>query len=137
MPDVKRWPTSRLLYTAARLVEQGLNRKLRNLGLTYAAVIALDAVAATGPITQAGLAHVIHVRAQTLGPTLLKLESRGYINRRPGNRNSHYVSITDTGKQLLHEAHALELEVLADFDVDPDGLRDELENIVLNAPKDD
>ncbi|WGM22861.1 MarR family transcriptional regulator (plasmid) [Paenarthrobacter sp. OM7] len=135
MPDVKRWPTSRLLYTAARLVEQGLNEKLRNLGLTYPSVIALDALAATGPITQAGLADVIYVRAQTLGPTLQKLESQGHIDRRPGNRNSHYVSITDAGKRLLHEARALELEVLAKFDVNPDGLRDELENIVLKAPK--
>ncbi|WP_369745656.1 MarR family winged helix-turn-helix transcriptional regulator [Paenarthrobacter sp. AMU7] len=138
MPDVKHWPTSRLLSTAARLIEQGWNEKLRSLGLTYPAVIALDAVAATGPITQTALAEVIHVRGQTLGPTLHRLESQGYINRlhAPGDRRSQYVSITDAGNGMLREAHALERAVLEDFDVDPGGLWEELESIVLKAPKD-
>ncbi|WGM22871.1 MarR family transcriptional regulator (plasmid) [Paenarthrobacter sp. OM7] len=135
MPELEHWPTSRLLSTAARLVEQGWNEQLRSLDLTYPAVIALEALAATGPITQTRLAHVIRVQGQTIGPTLHKLESQGYISRRhaPGDRRSQYVSITDEGKDLLERARSLERIMLANFSIDPSELRDPLENIVHNA----
>ncbi|WP_159701069.1 MarR family winged helix-turn-helix transcriptional regulator [Arthrobacter sp. 18067] len=136
MPDMDRWPTSRLLSTAARLVELAWNEKLRPLGLTYPAVLTLDTVATAGPITPGKLAQSVRVQAQTMGPLLSRLESRGYILRQPNrfDRRSQLVSITEVGLALLEQSHRLESIVLSAVKLDSDGLREELLAIVRHAP---
>lgn len=132
MPDMERWPTSRLLSTAARLVELAWNEKLRPLGLTYPAVLTLDAVAAAGPIAPGKLAQNIRVQAQTIGPLLARLESRGFIVREANrfDRRGQLVSITALGKELLEQSHGLENAALANVDLDSESLRKELIAIV-------
>ena len=49
MPDMRLWPTGRLLSTAARLLEHAWNEKLNDIGLNYAGLITLDVLAASGP----------------------------------------------------------------------------------------
>lgn len=68
MPDMEQWPPTRLLFTAARLVELSWNIKLQNLGLTFASVVALEAAATTGPINQRKSAEIIRVQPQHLDP---------------------------------------------------------------------
>ena len=51
MPDMRLWPTGRLLSTAARLLEHAWNEKLNDIGLNYAGLITLDVLAANGPTT--------------------------------------------------------------------------------------
>ena len=135
MPDMERWPTSRLLSTAARLVELAWNDKLRPLGLTYPAVLTLDAVATGGPITPGDLARSVRVQAQTMGPLLTRLESRGYIRREPNrfDRRSQLVLITDLGLSLLEQSHDQESTVLSAVDLDSEGLREELLAIVRHT----
>jgi MarR family transcriptional regulator, organic hydroperoxide resistance regulator len=132
MPEMELWPTVRLLSTAARLLEHAWNERLRSLGLTHAGVIALDVLAAKGPMTQAMLADMVSVQAQTIGKTLARLESSGYIDRRanPSDRRSHEVSITAAGDAVRESTRDLEVSVLASRNVDTDTLRKELQILV-------
>lgn len=129
---MERWPTGRLLSTAARLVEHAWNEKLSAMGLTHAGVIALDVLAAKGPMTQAMLAQIVRVQAQTMGKTLTRLEAHGHISRERSlsDRRSHVVSITDAGSAALVEAKELERVVLSTVAIDTDKLRRELQTVV-------
>ena len=101
-----RWPTGRLLSTAARLVEHSWNEKLGAIGLTHAGVIAMEVLSANGPMTQAQLAQLVRVQAQTMGKTLSRLEAHGHISRQrsTSDRRSQVVSLTDQGRQAVTAA---------------------------------
>jgi DNA-binding MarR family transcriptional regulator len=130
---MRLWPTGRLLSTAARLVEHAWNEKLGDIGLTHAGVIALDVLAAKGPLTQSVLAQIVRVQAQTIGKTTQRLEAHGYVRRQrsESDRRSQVVSITDAGTSAREKARKLERSVLASAAVDADKLRTELRAIVL------
>ncbi|UYY81932.1 MarR family transcriptional regulator [Arthrobacter sp. YA7-1] len=132
MPDIERWPTGRLLSTAARLVEHAWDENLREIGLTHAGVIALEVLAVTGPITQTALAQIVRVQAQTMGQTLSRLETHGHISRRrsPEDRRVHVVSLTDVGKEALERAVESEQQVLAQVSIDTSMFRQELKVLV-------
>jgi DNA-binding MarR family transcriptional regulator len=127
-----RWPTGRLLSTAARLVEHSWNEKLGAIGLTHAGVIAIEVLAAQGPMTQAQLAQFVRVQAQTMGKTLSRLEAHGHIARvrSTSDRRSHVVSLTERGKEAATAAVEMERSVLAAASIDPDVLRQELQAVV-------
>ena len=132
MPDIERWPTGRLLSTAARLVEHSWDENLREIGLTHAGVIALEVLAVTGPITQTMLAQIVRVQAQTMGQTLNRLEVHGHISRRRSSddRRVHVVSMTNHGAQALERAEEAEKRVLADVPIDVSMFRQELKVVV-------
>ena len=132
MPDMDRWPTGRLLSTAARLVEHSWNEKLGAIGLTHAGVIAMEVLSAQGPMTQAQLAQLVRVQAQTMGKTLSRLEAHGHISRErsASDRRSHVVTLTDRGREAVVAAADMERSVLAAASIDPDSLRHELQSVV-------
>jgi DNA-binding MarR family transcriptional regulator len=132
-----RWPTGRLLSTAARLVEHSWNEKLGAIGLTHAGVIAIEVLAAQGPMTQAQLAQYVRVQAQTMGKTLSRLEAHGHIARvrSTSDRRSHVVSLTERGKEAATAAVEMERSVLAAASIDPDVLRQELQAVVRQLAK--
>lgn len=128
------WPTGRLLSTAARLVEHSWNAKLADAGLTHAGVIALDVLStAEEPMSQAKIAHRVRVQNQTMGKTLTRLESRGYVRRQPSpsDRRSQVVSITDLGAKVINEARDVDGAILTRVAVDGGKLRKELQTIIL------
>ncbi|WAH96659.1 MarR family winged helix-turn-helix transcriptional regulator [Arthrobacter sp. MMS18-M83] len=132
MPDMERWPTGRLLSTAARLVEHAWNEKLRGMGLTHAGVIVMEVLAVKGPTTQSMLAQIVRVQAQTMGKTLARLEAHGHVSRTRGisDRRSQVVSLTEAGERTLGLATQLEREVLEPVPVDTAKLRRELQALV-------
>jgi DNA-binding MarR family transcriptional regulator len=132
MPDMDRWPTGRLLSTAARLVEHSWNEKLGAIGLTHAGVIAMEVLSVNGPMTQAHLAQLVRVQAQTMGKTLSRLEAHGHISRErsTSDRRSHVVTLTDRGREAVLAAADMERSVLAAASIDPDVLRQELQAVV-------
>ncbi|MEZ2389194.1 MarR family winged helix-turn-helix transcriptional regulator [bacterium RCC_150] len=132
MPDMERWPTGRLLSTAARLVEHAWNEKLSGMGLTHAGVIVMEVLAAKGPTTQTTLAQIVRVQAQTMGKTLSRLEAHGHVSRARSvsDRRSQVVSLTEAGERTLGVAAQLEREVLAPVPVDTATLRQELQSLV-------
>lgn len=126
------WPTGRLLSTAARLVEHSWNEKLGTIGLTHAGVIAMEVLSANGPMTQAHLAQLVRVQAQTMGKTLSRLEAHGHISRErsTSDRRSHVVDLTAQGREAVTAAAEMERSVLASASIDPDVLRQELRAVV-------
>lgn len=139
MPDLEQWPTGRLLTTAARLVEHAWNERLVSIGVTHAGVIALGVLEAQGAMTQASLAHMVRVQAQTMGKTLARLEARGHISRTRSDvdRRSHAVSITGEGKRVLSEAQNVERTLIAGEGLVSSELRLHLQAVIrdLGAPR--
>lgn len=102
----------RLLATAARLVQRRQDEALAPLGLTRAAVIALEAVAPR-PLNQEQLAAKVHVQSQTLGRVLARLESQGLVTRTrsQSDRRQLQVELTEAGKDALDAAREAENNV--------------------------
>lgn len=139
MPDLEQWPTGRLLTTAARLVEHAWNERLVDIGVTHAGVIALGVLADQGAMTQASLAHIVRVQAQTMGKTLARLESRGHVTRVRNDldRRSHMVSISPAGRKVLDAAEDIERTLIGGGGLVSDELRSHLQKVIreLGAPR--
>lgn len=132
MPDMKQWPTGRLLSTAARLVEHAWNERLSSIGITHAGVIGLGVLADQGPLTQAHLAQIVHVQAQTIGKTLARLENHGHVTRVRNDldRRSHMVSITAAGREALASAHDVETTIVNGDELMSEELRTNLFSVI-------
>lgn len=100
----------RLLAMAARLVQRRYDEALAPLGLTRAAVIALEAVSAR-PLNQEQLAAKVLVQSQTLGRVLARLESQGLVTRTrsEADRRQLHVELTDAGRRALEAARGAEI----------------------------
>lgn len=105
-PDHDRsdWVTGRLLGTAARLVEQSWNARLREHGVSHAGLVVLSTLL-VGPTSQRELAADQHVTEQTIGRTIAHLEATGHVIRRsdPADRRRRVVELTTAGAALLTE----------------------------------
>ena len=126
------WPPNRLLSTAARLVEHAWNESLASLGITHAGVMALGVLHDEGSMTQAQLAHKVHVQAQTMGKTLHRLEVHGHVTRSKNvlDRRSHVVSISPEGEKVLEAASTLENDLLGEGTLMDEHLRRSLVEII-------
>lgn len=110
-----------LLSQAARLVQRHQDDVLAPLGLTRAAVIALEGLA-PGALNQEQLATAVHAKSQTMGKILARLQLAGLVSRsrHPRDRRQLIIGLTGAGREALEaaqqaEAHALppELDVTA------------------------
>lgn len=112
-PDAR--DSYRLITVAARLVQRRQDDALAHLGLTRAAVIALEGLAA-GPLNQERLAEAVRVQSQTLGRVLTRLEAAGHITRRrqPTDRRQFKVELTDAGRAALEAARQAEVNAYPD-----------------------
>lgn len=139
MPNMEQWPTGRLLSTAARLVEHAWNERLGAIGVTHAGVIALGVLEDQGARTQASLAQLIHVQAQTMGKTLARLENHGHVARVRSDldRRSHTVSISAAGTVALAAAREVETSLVLGNDALSEELRGHLFSVIqgLTATK--
>lgn len=125
-----------LLSTAARLVQRRLDEALAPLGLTRAAVIALQAVSPR-PLNQEQLAAMVHVQSQTMGRVMTRLEAEGLVTRTrdPNDRRQFQVAITDAGEAALKAASAAEnAAVPTEFD-GWEILREQLSRFVESFPE--
>jgi DNA-binding MarR family transcriptional regulator len=98
---------------AARLIQRRQDQALADLGLTHAAVIALQGLTA-GPLNQENLAAEIKVRSQSLGRVLARLEGEGLVTRTSSSRDrrSNDVALTDAGLDALAAAREVEKDAL-------------------------
>ncbi|MFE4544690.1 MarR family winged helix-turn-helix transcriptional regulator [Arthrobacter sp. NPDC056727] len=112
-PDADQWGPHQLLSMAARLVQRRQDQALAELGLTHAAVIALQGLL-EGPLNQEQLAADIKVRSQSIGRVLSRLEGAGLVSRASSSvdRRHNEVSITAAGRQALEAARKAEQEAL-------------------------
>ncbi|MEZ2391369.1 MarR family winged helix-turn-helix transcriptional regulator [bacterium RCC_150] len=130
-PDIERWPTGRLLSTAARLSTHAWNEHLKSADLTHAGFVALDVLTTTGPLTPSRLAQIVHVKAQTIGRILARLERHGYVTRKrnPKDRRLMLVTVTESGAHVLKQAVESEQQLLS-LALDTQALRHDLKLIV-------
>lgn len=101
--NTAHWTTSRLLSTAARLNDHHQNLRLMDLNVTQAGATTLKALSDSGPISQANLAVLVHVQAQTMGKVLEKLELKGLVSRARNTWDGRSIRtrITKRGKTVL------------------------------------
>jgi DNA-binding MarR family transcriptional regulator len=106
-----------LLSQAARLVQRHQDDVLAPLGLTRAAVIALEGLA-PGALNQEQLASSVHAKSQTMGKILARLQLAGLVSRsrHPQDRRQLIIGLTGAGREALAaaqqaEAHALPPEL--------------------------
>lgn len=132
MPHIQEWSISRLMSTAARMLEHNWNRQLQSLGLTHAGVMALDVISREGSLTQAQVAHKVGVQAQTMGKTLTRLEAHGHIARQRStmDRRSYLMVITDKGQDALNQATNIEEELAGTGVLNHGELREALEQVI-------
>jgi DNA-binding MarR family transcriptional regulator len=107
------WRTDQLLSMAARVVERRKDQALAALGLTHAAVIALQGLLA-GAMNQEQLARRIGVQSQSLGKVLGRLEESGLVTRTRDqqDRRQLTVALTPSGSSALATAHQIERDAL-------------------------
>lgn len=133
-PDARN--SYRLLVVAARLVQRRQDDALAPLGLTRAGVIALEGLA-SGPRNQEQLAAIIHVRSQTLGRVLTRLEEGGHITRtrQTADRRQFKVELTAAGEAAIAAAREAEINAYpAGRDISWKVLREELAKFVSALP---
>ncbi|WIE75897.1 MarR family transcriptional regulator [Curtobacterium sp. MCSS17_007] len=114
----EQWPLGRLLSAAARAVEREWDERLRAIGLTHAALIAIDILLRTGPTGADTLARTAHVQPQTMSRTLERAERDGLVERtaHPEDRRRRVVTVTDAGRRAWETARHIEREVLPEDD---------------------
>lgn len=98
-----------MLSTAARLTEHHQNQQLIDLGVTHASATTLKVLSESGPVSQARLAHLIHVQAQTMGKVLEKLELKGLVLRArdTSDGRSIRVRITLRGQSVVQRINEM------------------------------
>ncbi|MBG6225262.1 DNA-binding MarR family transcriptional regulator [Arthrobacter sp. CAN_A2] len=140
MPELNDWSTSRLLTTAARIVEHSWNEKLLSIGITHAGLTTLGVLEREGTLTGVRLAQLVHVQAQTVGRTLDRLEKRGLVTRlrNTADRRSQRITVTSAGLKALERAKNIENELMAEDGLASEDLRDRLKTVILElGPKKD
>ncbi|WP_065961469.1 MarR family transcriptional regulator [Curtobacterium sp. UCD-KPL2560] len=117
--SAEEWPLGRLLSAAARAVERDWDERLRAVGLTHAALVAIDILLRTGPTGADTLARTARVQPQTMSRTLERAERDGLVERTPHPEDGRrrVVAVTEGGKRAWDTAQHIEREVLPD---DPD-----------------
>ncbi|QCR42348.1 MarR family transcriptional regulator [Curtobacterium sp. SGAir0471] len=110
----EQWPLGRLLSAAARAVEREWDERLRAVGLTHAALVAIDILLRTGPTGADTLARTARVQPQTMSRTLERAERDGLVERtsHPEDRRRRVVTVTDEGRRAWETAQHIEREVL-------------------------
>lgn len=114
----EQWPLGRLLAAAARAVEREWDERLRAIGLTHAALVAIDILLRTGPTGADTIARTARVQPQTMSRTLERAERDGLVERtsHPEDRRRRVVSVTDAGRRAWETAQHIEREVLPEDD---------------------
>lgn len=110
----EQWPLGRLLSAAARSVERDWDERLRAIGLSHAAVVAIDILIRTGPTGADAIARTARVQPQTMSRTLERMERDGLVERapHPADRRRRVVSVTPAGRSAWETARHIEREVL-------------------------
>ncbi|MFL0361053.1 MarR family winged helix-turn-helix transcriptional regulator [Curtobacterium flaccumfaciens] len=128
----EQWPLGRLLSAAARSVERDWDERLRAIGLSHAAVVAIDILIRTGPTGADTIARTARVQPQTMSRTLERMERDGLVERtpHPADRRRRVVSVTPAGRSAWETARHIEREVLPE---DP-ALRTALGKLLAGPP---
>lgn len=131
--EIDDWSVSRLLRTAARLNEHYENERLAARGITQATLSQLR-VLQRGPITQTTLARSVHIKPQTAGQSLERLEAAGLVQRRrsQADRRVLLAELTAAGWELLFVLDEEEHQTDVSTGMANRSFREALEKVILS-----
>lgn len=103
--DLTRWPTGRLLSSAARRVEREWNAHLATWDLNHASFPVLIVLAQRSH-SQRELATATGVTEQTMSRILARMERTGYLTRDPHGQDKrrHVISLSPAGAAVMRAA---------------------------------
>ena len=103
--DVSRWPTGRMLSSAARRVEREWNTHLAAWDLNHASLPVLVLLSQRAH-SQRELAAATGVTEQTMSRILTRMERTGYLTRRPhgDDKRRHVITLSAAGETTMREA---------------------------------
>jgi DNA-binding MarR family transcriptional regulator len=97
--DVEK--TADLLHSAAIRLLRYVRKEDAASGVTGAQLSVLSVLVFAGPQTLGALAQAEQVRPPTMSQLVAELERRGLAQRRPLDRRSIQVSVTEKGRRLM------------------------------------
>ena len=74
-----------LLYQTTRAISQGVNQVLVESGLYSSEWSIIVTIKENGPISQIALANYLNIEPAAISKTVVKLEEKGFIERKSGN----------------------------------------------------
>jgi DNA-binding MarR family transcriptional regulator len=94
-----------VLSDTARLMRKLADRRLASLGMTRAQWQALVSMQRMGALTQAALADILEVETATVARLIDRLETAGWVERRPdpNDRRVKLISITSKASAIMDE----------------------------------
>ena len=101
MPSRKTEQTADLLHSAAIRLLRYVRKEDAASGITGAQLSVLSVLVFAGPQTLGTLAQAEQVKPPTMSQLVGELERRGLAVRRPLDRRSIQVSVTEKGRRLL------------------------------------
>ena len=98
-----------LLMKSHSIMHRRVFEQAQKIGLTLGQPKILDYLREHEGENQKTIAEYCEIEPATLGSILLRMENKGYIERRQknGNRRSLYVYLTDKGKQKAEEMNRI------------------------------
>ncbi len=102
-----------LIHDAARLMRMSYDRKMRRLGLTRSQWWVMTHLYFNEGISQTELSSVLDIERATLGRLLDRLETKGWVERRPhpSDRRIKRVYLTGEVELLMQTMRAMAAEV--------------------------
>jgi DNA-binding MarR family transcriptional regulator len=88
--------------SAATVAE--LNKRLQSLDLRHAEAACLLLIDASPGLTQSEIGRILEIQRSNMVPFVLRLESRGLIQRRKVDGRSHGLILTPIGRSVLAKA---------------------------------
>ncbi|MDE1923051.1 MAG: MarR family transcriptional regulator [Gammaproteobacteria bacterium] len=111
------------LHSTARAWRQGLDRRLKHLGISQAGWMTIAVAAkAKAPLSQSELADTLGVEGATMVAMIDRLVKAGLVIREPStsDRRVNHIALTEAGNRLYAvlraEADAFRRTLLADVD---------------------
>lgn len=89
----------RLLF--AMIKRQNKNLEESNLDIQHSELIVMKVISALGGATQSQLAKVMGKERSGISRTLASLEEKGYIDRKPLNGKTNFVTLTKKGEEII------------------------------------
>jgi DNA-binding MarR family transcriptional regulator len=101
------------VHAAAIRLLRNVRREDTASGITGAQLSALSVLVFAGPHTLGALASAEQVKPPTMSQMVAQLEAQGLVTRRPLDRRSIQVAVTEKGRRLMEAGRKRRLALLA------------------------
>lgn len=101
------------MHAAAIRLLRNVRREDTASGITGAQLSALSVLVFAGPHTLGALASAEQVKPPTMSQMVAQLEAQGLVTRRPLDRRSIQVAVTEKGRRLMEAGRKRRLALLA------------------------